>query len=105
VTRRTYPPDPEPPYDPHRAGESLLAEVRTVLSRAETALETIAPADGGPLLRIVRHGYWDFTGPKPVYVEAETEPHPDGEAIVAALRATIAALEPWRGPNKRRGPR
>jgi hypothetical protein len=88
-------------YDPHRTRNGVLTEVRTVLSRAETALETI----GDDPRWVVEDGYWDYASSPPAYVADVTIPHPDGAEIIAALRRTVAELERWRGPNKRRGPR
>ncbi|MFF4409748.1 hypothetical protein [Streptomyces sp. NPDC001404] len=71
-----------------RDASSTLTEVRTVLSRAESALhdrptEHLYQPDGRGLLRD-EHGQW------------ATAYDPDHEQIQKALQAVVALLSPWR---------
>jgi hypothetical protein len=93
--------EPAPPYDPHRSTSLVLTEVRTVLSRAETAIETI---ERNPTWILIDSD-WDYGQSPPAYVPPVTQRHPDVDDMLAALRDAVAALERWRGPSKRRGPR
>lgn len=77
-------------YDPNKDVSGPLTEVRTVLSRAETALETLVT--GGTVLRWDgkqqwTNGQWDRGTPID---------HPDGDEMVAALRQAVVLLSPWR---------
>jgi hypothetical protein len=88
-----------------RVSSRLLTEVRTVLSRAQTALGWYDEAsecwryDGGWMLQAElettpgRWGYtedgtWGWIGP-------ETIPHPDREQIRDALVKVAELLSPW----------
>lgn len=70
-----------------------LTEVRTVLSRAETALDALS---SGPMEYITEH---DADGR---YLGYRREPDPEQEAMVEALRAAVVALTPWRRAGARR---
>lgn len=70
-----------------------LTEVRTVLSRAETALDALS---SGPMEYVTEH---DEEGR---YVGYHREPDPEQEAMVDALRVAVAALTPWRRAGARR---
>jgi hypothetical protein len=86
-------------YDPNTSTSNALVEIRTVLSRARTAIETI---DNAGAEFVVVPGRWT----KGEHVPAETIPHPEREEMLAALRAFVAEAARWekRG-SRRRGPR
>lgn len=98
----------------------VLAEVRTVLSRARTALATLGddpqwmvrgsePIFGPP----EEHTYerWDgktiTTTRQPTvgWTPAVTVPHPDGLEMVAALKEVVRLLEKWERAPRRKGVR
>lgn len=61
-------------YDPHRSVSYVLTEVRTVLSRAETALNAMGSYTGS---------LWPHSGKDLTHIEL-------------ALRSVVVLLEPWR---------
>lgn len=82
------------------SGEALTS-VRTVLSRAETALEELGP-DGTKLEwppRTNRRDDWENFSKR----EAEKFEDPDAAAMRTALQTAVALLSPWRktGTTKR----
>lgn len=88
-------------YDPNRTVSAQLTEIRTVLSRARTALEVV---DTSPDI-ITRQGVWQRRedGRGAEYVGRETAPHPEHADMVAALRRTVVELARWeRLPGKPR---
>ncbi len=88
-------------YDPNRTVSAQLAEIRTVLSRARTALEVV---ETSPEI-ITRQGVWQRRedGKGAEYVGRETQPHPEHAEMVAALRRVVVELAPWeRLPGKPR---
>jgi hypothetical protein len=88
-------------YDPHRSVSSQLTEVRTVLNRARSALETLAEQ---PTWTVVK-GSWDHSVKPPVFVGEVRENHPDHEDMTLALARVIELLEPWERAGKRRSSR
>lgn len=88
-------------YDPNRTVSAQLLELRTVLSRARTALHIVETA---PEI-IVRQGVWQRPTPDEPYeyVGQVTAPHPDHTEMVAALRRVVVELARWeRLPGKPR---
>lgn len=98
-----------PPEDLGRSTSGPLVEVRTVLSRAQTALfELEAPYEG--MHRVLGGPRWTVEGSKPIYgppdengrrrgtgewTERVTAPHPQGAEMVEAMRKVVELLEPW----------
>lgn len=77
-----------------------LAEVRTVLSRAEDARCTLWRWQTGQLGR--RGGRWEFgTGGPAVYVGGGYEPDPDVAEMIEALDAAIVSLNRWRRTGRK----
>lgn len=98
-------------YDRGTSTDALMVEVRTVLSRAQTALKTWPtdprwytvepqPVYGEPEEYTINlpHGHTltrvrgRFLG----YSEGEWQPHPDGQAMREALEQVVELLSPWR---------
>lgn len=85
-----------------------LSEVRTVLSRAETAMDSlVAHSYRGnmPYRAFIRSeerqpdgyfGHWEWVGP------SGSEPDPDTEAMYYALERTVRDLARWRKAGKRK---
>lgn len=83
-----------PSEDRGRHAGEALASVRTVLSRAETALEELGPEGSAlewPPRPRGREGWAGFTRR-----EAARFEDPDAPAMRQALRAVVALLGPWR---------
>ncbi|WP_158881897.1 hypothetical protein [Amycolatopsis anabasis] len=97
--------DRAPEIDFGRDTTDVLVQVRTVLSRAETALKMLRGRDGtGPV-------YW-VVPPQPIFSGTETNdyggpqflgysdgisvPHPGGDEMVSALEGLIERLSPFR---------
>ena len=83
----------EPPeYDPATSGSMQLTEVRTVLSRARTALELIE-----------KNPDWNYHSE---YVDGvwvrRTVPHPEVDDMIKSLRDTVVSLSRWERKGKRR---
>ena len=83
----------EPPeYDPTTSVSTQLTEVRTVLSRARTALELIE-----------RNPDWNYHSE---YVDRvwvrHTVPHPEVDDMIKSLRDTVVSLSRWERKGKRR---
>lgn len=83
-----------------RYGSVILEQVRTVLSRAQTAHGQITPVDDALL---VTNAGTRKPGERRTGVEAI--PHPERHEIADALAKVIALLEPWAktGSPKNRG--
>lgn len=79
-----------------------LTEVRTVLSRAETALDALAHdlARKGEEV-IVRWERKPEGGMRPVY--GTYEPDPEVALMISAMEGVVLSLERWRGSRKSRG--
>lgn len=74
-----------------------LVEVRTVLSRAENARETLTKWRANATTRkVAREGYHDLSGPRPVYVATSYAADPDVDAMIEALDEVIRRLDRWR---------
>lgn len=86
-------------YDPNTSVSTALVEIRTVLSRARTAIEVI-DSEGAEL--VVVPGRWS----KGEHTPAETIPHPERAEMLDALREFVGKAARWekRGA-RRRGPR
>ena len=98
-----------PPEDLGRSTSGALTEVRTVLSRAQTALlELEAPFVG--MHRELGGPRWEVKGSRPIFGEPDEKgrrwgtgewttavvvPHPQGDDMVAAMRKVVELLEPW----------
>jgi len=91
-----------PDYDIGRLASPELTEVRTVLSRAETALDALRDH---PWRRSILHiepccapSVWSSDHPA-----CTTIPHPDIAEMRDALQTTINLLRKWErtGPKKR----
>ena len=89
-------------YDPRGTVDSLaITEIRTVLSRARTALETVEKHGAVMVLQPSRYDHG-----KNEWIEPVTAPLPDGDELVEALRQAVALLSPWeRRTSRRRGAR
>jgi endogenous inhibitor of DNA gyrase (YacG/DUF329 family) len=70
-----------------------LTEVRTVLSRARHARETVRQFRDGEKVHV---GTWDYTTTPSTYLPPDVLSDPDTVAMVYALDVTIAALERWQ---------
>jgi hypothetical protein len=93
--------EPEPePADRSRDVSRELTEVRTVLSRAESALAVLQ--DEPP-----RAGHWDYSTVPAVWVDEGPLIDPDRDDMIAEIEVTIARLARWRrkGPPRRPGAR
>ena len=78
----------EPVADRGRDTGIALSEVRTVLGRARTALGVLEYDERGT--------EWDTTRDERGFLVSERKyKDPDHDAMVAALRQTVAALERW----------
>lgn len=111
-----------PDYDIGRLTSGPLTEVRTVLSRAETALAALDRAAGHYATLEIEpravhaefygepvRGYYSGTTYQPRrWVEdksAVTIPHPDLEEMRTALRATIESLRKWERTGAKKRPK
>lgn len=85
-------PAPDPDHPRGRESGEALTEIRTVLSRAESALRAIGPP-GHETERTGRK-----TGAGMSYRDREAGRHedPDADRMRAALQRVIDELEPWR---------
>jgi len=109
-------------YDIGRLTSGPLTEVRTVLSRAETALAWLEHGTGKDAQLEVesarRHeepygdrvyGHFDKIGYQPRRIvtdkPAVTIPHPDLEEMRDALRTTINVLRKWERTGAKKRPR
>ena len=105
-----------------RATSAPLVEVRTVLSRAETALESLKQHDGTDTWSHFEStpGMWvskkgrseacldDFRAGAAEWVDGEYIPHPDYDRMVTTLEEVVRLLSPWKRtgrPLKKRGPK
>ncbi len=92
-------PDRDPEHPRGRESSEAMTEVRTVLSRAESALDRIGPPSTET----------EWTAQRPgenlSYTERMAGRHedPDADRMRTALTAVVALLEPWRktGSTKR----
>jgi len=74
-------------YDPRQSVSVPLSEVRTVLSRAKSALAIIKDSEEAAVQLLY----------------GSAHPGPDLEAIKAALETAVRALEPWERHGSRAG--
>lgn len=81
-------------YDPNASTSTALVEVRTVLSRARTALEVL---DYNPTFVVVE-AVWGRD-----QKEAETIPHPELEEMQRAMRQIVAVLARWERRGSKKG--
>ncbi|TQE33111.1 hypothetical protein [Streptomyces ipomoeae] len=84
----------EQPATRGREASAMLTEMRTVLSRAESALRN------GPTENL-----YESDGRRPLYVDGAwvSAYDPDHEAMQTALRAVITLLSPWRRTGRPKG--
>lgn len=86
-------------YDPHRSVSNTLTEVRTVLSRAETALFLLVNSRNSDHYQIVvePEHFVKIPGQSTRrYVPAVRIPHPDVDEMIERLETVIDLLSPWR---------
>lgn len=86
-------------YDPHRSVSNMLTEVRTVLSRAETALDTLVSNRSSDHYQIVaEHEHFVKVPGQSMrrYVPAVWITHPDVDEMIERLEMVIDLLAPWR---------
>lgn len=87
------------PIDLGRMQSTLLTEVRTVLSRAETALgsgQWIQEAELHIKPGVFRRLPDATEPPFCAHVGRESIPHPEREEILQALEKVVELLAPWR---------
>jgi hypothetical protein len=91
--------------DRNRVTSVELTEVRTVLSRAETARDTLAYWLANETSRkVARGGRWDFEATPPAWVDATYDADPDTAEMLAALDQAIALLDRWRRKGRTKTP-
>ena len=76
-----------------------LTEIRTVLSRAETALRTIQRTDQGTT---TTEWYTDENDGVSRWRSVHKDPDPDTVQMQAALIEVVVQLDRWRGKRKSR---
>jgi hypothetical protein len=82
-------------YEIGRCTSMALTEVRTVLKRAESALEAI-PREGSRYYDelVIQGDVYDIYGKDPD--RQAISPHPERDEMIAALEQCVRLLERWR---------
>ncbi|GAA1701487.1 hypothetical protein GCM10009765_58820 [Fodinicola feengrottensis] len=107
-----------PDYEIGRLTSNELTEVRTVLSRAETALAFLNRHPEGELELEPMTGHWEIIGTIRGFrggtyqdkrwvidTQAVTIRHPDLEEMRDALTTTVASLRKWARTGAKRRPK